>query len=341
MKLFHLIPFFLLNLLLAGCSQPHKSIINDGVIPLNLGSLERCQSYNGLPKNWLSNSHAGMIYIPEGQLTLGSKQAYPDEYNFGKKQRHIPAFWIDQTEVTVAQFQSFVDSTDYKTDAEQQNEAAVFSPNPDQPKQWWHLKKGYTWKTPNGPNKDLPHPSEPVRYITKKDAEHYAVWLGRDLPTELEWEYAAKAGTTEDSTLEQQPINQTNQPLANYWQGEFPFNNLKLDHFEGVAPVGCFPANAFHLYDMIGNVWEWTKSPYKGPHDQHMGDYQGLRIQQYPTSSYVIKGGSYLCAQNSCARYRNSSRHPQELDLATSHVGFRTVLRSNNITQIDIIQDLP
>ena len=117
-------------------------------------------------------------------------------------------------------------------------------------------------------------------------------------------------------------------PQANYWQGEFPFHNTKQDQFESVAPVGCFAANNFQLYDTIGNVWEWTSSVYQGAHDQHMGDYQHLRQTNIPSQNFVIKGGSYLCADNYCARFRNSSRHPQEFDLATSHVGFRTIMRA-------------
>ena len=166
------------------------------------------------------------------------------------------------------------------------------------------------------------------RSVTQNDAEHYAVWLGHDLPTEQEWEYAAKAGSTTDTPLHQAPEDAHQHPQANYWQGEFPFNNTQADHFEGVAPVGCYAANAFKLFDMIGNVWEWTSSIYRGAHDQHMGNYADLRQQGIAGTQYVIKGGSFLCASNFCSRYRNSSRYPQEFDLAATHVGFRTVLRA-------------
>ncbi|MDN5418611.1 MAG: formylglycine-generating enzyme family protein, partial [Acinetobacter sp.] len=115
----------------------------------------------------------------------------------------------------------------------------------------------------------------------------------------------------------------------NYWQGEFPMHNSVEDHFASVAPVGCYPANAFQLFDMIGNVWEWTSSVYQGAHDQHMGNYTDLRQQSIATTQYVIKGGSFLCASSYCSRYRNSSRYPQEFDLAATHVGFRTVLRTH------------
>jgi formylglycine-generating enzyme len=321
------------SLMISGCSNQNSNLTqSDKAQPsqLNLGSIERCNTYSGLPDQWLKNETSGMVKLPAGEFNLGSNQGYPDEVNFGQKTRKVNAFWIDQTEVTVAQFQSFVDATHYVTDAEKQNQAAVFEPNLQNPKQWWALKAGYSWKFPNGKNSKPASANEPVRYVTKNDAEHYAIWLDRDLPTEIEWEYAAKAGDVKDTPLYQHPTDHAQKPKANYWQGEFPFENLKQDHFEGIAPVGCYTANAFGLYDSIGNVWEWTSSPYQGAHDNHMGDYQSLRKQHQSSANFVIKGGSFLCADNYCARFRNSSRHPQEFDLATTHVGFRTVKRITN-----------
>lgn len=318
-----------ISLLLAGChvSSNTEHEQHQSKAQFILGDPQKCRKYSGLPENWGKDKHAGMVWISEGNFELGSNIAYPDEINFGEKKRKVSGFWIDQTEVTVAQFASFVNATHYITDAEKQRQAAVFSPDPKYPQQWWQLKSGFTWKTPYGEQGIPPNPAEPVRYVTKNDAEHYALWLNRDLPSEEQWEYAAKAKSNQDTPLHHEPQNQQHQPIANYWQGEFPFQNLRQDQFEGVAPVGCFPANAFQLYDMIGNVWEWTTSPYTGAHDQHMGDYSHLRQQQIHAQNYVIKGGSFLCANNYCARFRTSSRHPQELDLATSHVGFRTILK--------------
>lgn len=319
---------------MAGCSQSSQvseSAPSSQQQPslADLGSIEKCKNYTGLPQGWLKQPTAGMVLIPDGYFNFGSEKAYPDELNFGKKQREVKGFWIDQTEVTVAQFASFVKATGYITDTEKQKQAAVFSPDPQHPQQWWQLKSGYTWKTPNGNNGAVANPNEPVRYVSKNDAEHYAVWLGRDLPTELEWEYAAKANSQTDTPLHQAPTDEHQHPQANYWQGEFPFQNLNQDHFKDVAPVGCFAPNHFKLFDMIGNVWEWTSSPYQGAHDQHMGNYSDLRQQQITSTQYVIKGGSFLCAQNYCSRYRSSSRYPQDFDLAATHVGFRTILRSD------------
>lgn len=325
--------FSLCSLIISGCGES-PSVQNKQSTqteltssPLNLGSIAQCQKYSGLPDQWLKLKTAGMVKIEAGEFNLGSNQGYPDELNFGEQKRKVSSFWMDQTEVTVAQFESFIKATHYVTDAEKQKQAAVFEPNPKQAQRWWVLKSGYTWKYPNGEYKQPAHPNEPVRYVTKNDAEYYAVWLGRDLANELEWEFAAKSGTTEDTSTQKQPVDEHQYPTANYWQGEFPFQNLKQDQFDGIAPVGCFPANAFQLFDTIGNVWEWTSSIYQGAHDQHMGDYQSLRQQHHASQNFVIKGGSFLCASNYCARYRNSSRHPQEFDLATSHVGFRTILR--------------
>ncbi len=317
--------------LVTGCSKVKSAATqshtqNSTLAPL--GSLQQCQQYSGLPEAWQNSKTAGMVWIPEGSFQLGSNLAYPDELNFGQAQRQVTGFWIDQTEVTVAQFSSFVKATGYITDAEKQKQAAVFSPDANNPKQWWQLKSDYTWKTPNGAQGQPPLPSEPVRYVTKNDAEHYAVWLGRDLPTEQEWEYAAKAGSKSDTPLHQAPQDTHQHPQANYWQGEFPFDNTVEDHFQSVAPVGCYASNAFKLFDMIGNVWEWTSSAYHGAHDQHMGNYAELRQQNSTATQYVLKGGSFLCASNFCARYRNSSRYPQEFDLAATHVGFRTILRT-------------
>ncbi|MCH7336934.1 SUMF1/EgtB/PvdO family nonheme iron enzyme [Acinetobacter sp. NIPH 2699] len=322
----------LCSLSMTGCSKvkPDSSHSQNDVATslAQLGSLQQCQQYSGLPDQWQQNQTAGMVWIPKGTFQLGSNQAYPDELNFGQKERQVNGFWIDQTEVTVAQFSSFVKATGYITDAEKQKQAAVFLPDTNTPNQWWQLKADYTWKTPNGTAGDSPNPAEAVRYISKNDAEHYAIWLGRDLPTEQEWEYAAKAGSTTDTPLHQAPQDAHQHPQANYWQGDFPFKNTTEDHFEGVAPVGCYPANAFKLFDMIGNVWEWTSSVYQGAHDQHMGNYADLRQHSIASTQYVIKGGSFLCASNYCSRYRNSSRYPQEFDLVATHVGFRTVLRT-------------
>lgn len=310
-------------LFISGC-QKHTP---DKHMTLNLGDTSKCLNYSGMPPNWSNDKTAGMVQLPAGQIQLGTTEGYADEKPFKQELTSVKSFWIDATEVTNAQFAEFVQQTGYITDAEKQGGAAVFI-QPTAPvaeMQWWVFKPDANWKQPWGANSNKhPLPSEPVRLITWNDAYAYAHWLGHDLPTELEWEYATKG------FQQQSDISPTHQghTTANYWQGEFPYQNTQQDGFNEVAPVGCFKANPFGLYDMIGNVWEWTQTPYTGVRDHHMGDPATYRHDPNSILQYTIKGGSYLCASNYCARYRAAARHPQELDLATSHVGFRTVKRN-------------
>ncbi|QEY26068.1 formylglycine-generating enzyme family protein [Neisseria zalophi] len=299
-------------------------------VSATLGSEKACHSYSGLPANWQKDPYAGMIKIKGGSFDIGSEDAYPEEFALKSRRRTVGDFWIDQTEVTNAQFQSFVDATGYITEAEQQGEGAVFIA-PDAPVRelaWWHLVKGADWKHPWGPDdKRTIQSNEPVRMVTLKDAEAYAAWAGRELPTEEQWEYAAKGFSKErDVIADREHIN------ANTWHGEFPYENTNQDGYIDAAPVGCYPANGFGLFDTIGNVWEYTQTPFTGNHDDHMGMAQVARSNhnEHSFNHYTIKGGSFLCAENYCMRYRASARQPQEKDLGISHVGFRTV---KNITQ--------
>lgn len=270
---------------------------------IKLGNLEACKSYSGLPKGWLESETSGMVSIQGGSFNIGNNHAYPEEKSISNSQRKVDNFYIDATEVTNAQFQSFVDATGYVTEAEKQGEAAVFI-QPDQTVNdlgWWKLEKGISWKYPWGKQaKRKILPNEPVRLATLKDAIAYADWLGREIPTEEQWEYAAKSFTKE----------------------------------EDVAPVGCFEANPYGLYDMIGNIWEYTRSPFSGNHDDHMGNHAQIKTEfSNIANNYTIKGGSYLCADNYCARYRASARQSQEANLAISHVGFRTIKNKNAVNQ--------
>lgn len=316
---------FLFFPIFLGCSNHMDKNIND--LSTHLGDLDLCNSYSGIPKNWDKDKKSGMVLIPSGEIKVGSSNGYFDEKPFFEKNIKVNSFFIDQTEVTVGQFKKFVDETKYITEAEIQKGAAVFNSENlnDQSNyrhlNWWSFKEGYSWKNIDG---RFPSLNEPVRYITYNDAIAYANWLGHDLPTEEEIEYVAKGfqSNEDQGPLLNGKIN------ANYWQGEFPYQNKKIDGFEGVAPVGCFVANPFKVYDIIGNVWELTKTPYTGPHsDNHMGNPKEVIKQRGIVSQITIKGGSFLCAQNYCARYRASARHPHEINLATSHVGFRTVKR--------------
>ncbi|SNS89371.1 SUMF1/EgtB/PvdO family nonheme iron enzyme [Sphingopyxis indica] len=220
------------------------------------------------------------------------------------------AFLIDRTEVTVAQFEAFVKATGYRTHAERVGWSAVFHRRSDAARltgNWWVAVLGADWRHPLGPGQPEASRCEPVTQVTYDDALAFAKWAGRDLPTDVEWERAATGGDSASTSSLKWAYAVDGTPLANTWQGLFPDFNTAEDGFAGVAPVGSFPPNRYGLYDMIGNVWELTRSVADG--------------------TPVLKGGSYLCSFNACANFRPSAAVPQETEIATSHVGFRTVRR--------------
>jgi sulfatase modifying factor 1 len=301
-----------------------------------LGDAKSCAAYSGLPDAWQHDARAGMTHVSSGRFMLGSTLGYPDERP-DKERVKVDGFWIDRTEVSNAQFAAFVAATHYVTEAEQQGGAAVFhqpvaSELNTRPYAWWSYVDGADWRHPRGPQSNLDGlQNHPVTLVTQADALSYARWLGRDLPTEAEWEYAAKAGH-QDASLDEAPRLPNGKPAANYWQGVFPTIDTKEDGYDGLAPVGCYAANDFQLHDMIGNAWEWTKDVYSGSHQSHAnGDIavvaEGHRRGAAKVATMVIKGGSFLCSQDFCVRYRAAARESQEADLASTHIGFRTVLR--------------
>lgn len=299
-----------------------------------LGSPARCASYDGLPERFGRAGEAGMVWIPGGTVVPGTMSGYADERPAGAVR--LEPFWMDRTEVTNAQFAAFVKATGHVTQAEREGAAAVFrAPPPGRhvPEgSWWVWTRGADWRHPEGPGSDLRgRDHEPVVLVALADALAYARWLGRDLPTEAEWEHAAR-GNGAPEKLEREPRDGQGRPTANFWQGVFPDVNALEDGFARAAPVGCFAANGAGLHDMIGNVWELTRDPYRGPRQPHGSGDVRARVEQDGAprrqgEAVVIKGGSFLCAANYCMRYRSTARHPQESDMATSHVGFRTVKR--------------
>lgn len=311
---------------------------------LPLGTSEACGRYAGLPPAWRQDTRAGMVHVSSGSFTFGTTLGYQDERPAqGAGKTRVGGFWIDQTEVTNAQFAAFVTATGYVTDAERQGGAVVFHV-PDtaelqaRPYAWWRWVKGADWRHPTGPDSKLVDvDNQPVTRVTQADALAYAHWLGHDLPTEAEWEYAGKAGQ-DGADLEKAPRDGNGKPGANYWQGIFPVLDTAEDGRAGIGPVGCYAANGFALYDMIGNVWEWTRDAYTGPHQSHAnGDTRAVaaldqpqlfgRNGSQPNRPTVIKGGSFLCSPDFCVRYRASAREAQEADLPAAHIGFRTILR--------------
>jgi formylglycine-generating enzyme required for sulfatase activity len=303
-----------------------------------------------------TSPHPGMLWVPAGSFAFGDT-VYREETPV--RPATVQGFWMDRTEVTNAEFARFVQATGYVTTAERpvdaklhpglpqemQQPGAVVFVNPTElrnggdPRQWWQYLPGANWRHPAGPGSSITgHDAYPVVAVTLEDAQAYARWSGRSLPTEREWEWAAGGGQTAalPTTPPTAPGTAPAQPAqANTWQGFFPLANQASDGFTGLAPVGCFAANAFGLHDMIGNVWELTADVYT---EDHSGP-ETLAPDQPPLAArpaaangaagrHVIKGGSYLCAPNYCMRYRPGARQAQEDDLATSHLGFRTVLRA-------------
>jgi sulfatase modifying factor 1 len=303
----------------------------------NLGTRAACERYTGMPRDSSSgDEHAGMVWVEGGSFMLGSRHGYGDERP-ASELTTVAGFWIDRTEVTNAQFAAFVDATAYVTEAERDGVAAVFEPansrdgaaepvvDGDAPT-WWRRVAGTSWRHPDGPATALDgRENQPVVQVTQADAAAYARWRGRELPTEAEWEFAARSGGAPDAAGA--PRDQSGHPMANFWQGTFPTENVAEDGYRGRAPVGCFPANRLGIHDMIGNVWELTSDPYRGQRPAHCtGHVDGPKnLEEEPS---VIKGGSFLCAASYCARYRASARHPHEAHLAAAHVGFRTVARA-------------
>lgn len=286
--------------------------------------------------------HPGMVWVPAGSYTMGDTR-YPEEQPARSVQ--VAGFWMDRTEVTNDQFAEFVQATGYVTVAERpvdaqthpglppdmlQPGAVVFMPpkqirGKEDVSQWWRYVPGASWRHPGGPATGLAgHGSFPVVAVTLEDAQAYARWKGRALPSEAQWEWAARGAKP-------QPLPDHEQPKdANTWQGLFPTVNSAEDGFTGLAPVGCYAPNALGLFDMIGNVWELTRDAWRPNHAGPEAPDQvpaGLRQASMGVpAQHVIKGGSFLCSPDYCMRYRAGARQPQDDDLGASHLGFRTIL---------------
>lgn len=302
-----------------------------------------------------------MRLVPGGEFTMGSERFYPEERP--RRRVYVDPFWIDETPVTNAQFATFVAATGYRTFAEVAPDPKDYPGMPPelaragslvfrQPggpvnlndfRQWWTFSFDAWWRAPLGPGSSIDGMGDhPVVHIAYQDAEAYAAWAGKALPTEAQWEYAARGGLVGAEFAWGDELAPGGRMLANFWQGEFPRHNQMLDGWERTSPVRTFPANGFGLFDMIGNVWEWTADWYSHPADfwkmpgsccvpanprggREEGSYDpampGQRIGRK-----VLKGGSHLCAPNYCQRYRPAARYAQPIDTSTGHVGFRCVM---------------
>ena len=301
-----------------------------------------------------------MVWIPGGTFLMGSNKHYPEE-----RPQHrvtVDGFWMDRYPVSNERFAQFVEATGHTTFAE-------VPPNPanypgalpemlyagslvfvqpsgrvpvDDLSHWWHYLRGANWRHPYGEESVSGLEQHPVVHVTFGDAEAFAQWEGKSIPTEAEWEFAARGGLDGAAFAWGHEFLPGNRHMANTWQGEFPWQHVCRDGYERTSPVGAYPPNGYGLYDMIGNVWEWTADWYRPRHPDEV--VKACCIPANPLGpraedSYdphqpaikiprkVLKGGSHLCAPNYCRRYRPAARFPEPVDTSTSHVGFRCIAR--------------
>ncbi len=304
---------------------------------------------------------SGMRWVPGGTFRMGSDRHYPEEMPVHEVT--VDGFWIDQYTVTNRDFAGFVAATGYRTIAERPLNPADYpgaAPEMLKPgslvfhktrgpvdlrdyRNWWSWKAGAYWRHPEGKGSSVAgRLDHPVVHVAFEDAQAYAQWAGKALPTEAEWEFAARGGLDGAEFVWGSELTPDGRQMANTWQGEFPWQNLRTDGFERTAPVGAFPANGYGLYDMAGNVWQWTtdwfgtrheaaaSSPCCMPDNPRGGPIESSFDPAQPQSRIprkVVKGGSFLCAPNYCRRYRPAARHAQMIDSGMSHIGFRCVIR--------------
>jgi sulfatase modifying factor 1 len=304
---------------------------------------------------------SGQVWIEAASYRMGSEQHYAEERPV--HQVSVDGFSMDATAVTNRQFTAFVDATRYRTVAERPLDPADFpgapaenlvagslvftmTPGPVDLRhmsQWWTWTPGACWHVPEGPGSTIDgRLDHPVVQVAFEDAEAYAAWAGRDLPAEAEWELACRGGLDGLAFPWGDEAVPDGTYLANFWQGDFPWRNSAEDGFAGTAPVGSFPANGFGLFDLGGNVWEWTVDWYQDHHDEDADkpccvpqNPRGPAVEasydprqpQFQVPRRVIKGGSFLCADEYCQRYRPAARRPQMVDTGMSHLGFRTIER--------------
>ncbi|HEY3726591.1 MAG TPA: formylglycine-generating enzyme family protein [Solirubrobacteraceae bacterium] len=302
-----------------------------------------------------------MVWVPDGEFTMGSGDFYPEE---GPVRRiAVDGFWIDEHPVTVAEFRRFVKATGHQTTAELTPAQSEY-PNADPEllvpgslvfeatsgpvdlrdfSNWWAWTPGAFWRRPEGPESNVGgRERHPVVHVSYGDALAYARWSGKDLPTEAEWERAARGGLEQKVFAWGDEFAPRGRMMANTWQGEFPWQNLMSDGFARTSPVRSFAPNGFGLYDITGNTWEWTSDWFSFNEGAAAGAEQpSCCVPRNPrvdseAQSYgpgeriprkVIKGGSHLCAPNYCLRYRPAARQSEAIDTSTSHIGFRCVLR--------------
>ena len=306
-----------------------------------------------------------MAWIPGGTFRMGSGDFYPEERPVHEVT--VDGFWMDDHPVTVAEFRRFVKATGHVTVAEQplnpddypDADPSLLMPGSmvfqrtrgpvdlDDYTNWWHWVPEAEWRHPEGAGSTLDgRERHPVTHVAYEDARAYAAWAGKELPTEAEWEFAARGGLDGATYAWGDEFAPKGRQMANTWQGEFPWQNLLLDRYERTSPVKTFPPNGYGLFDVAGNVWEWTSDYYTPGHPEEVihaccgpsGPRLNPRVTS-PDASYnvggpgerfprmVVKGGSHLCAPNYCHRYRPAARSPQTVETSMGHLGFRCITR--------------
>lgn len=330
-------------------------------VPARFAASDTLQS-NSIAFNG-DSSTTGMVLIPAGEFMMGGDNSQASQDEYPKHKVRVHSFFMDATEVTNAQFKRFVDATHYITVAERKpdwNELRKSLP-PGTPKpadsllvpsslvfkstsgpvdlhdysQWWRWVKGADWKHPQGPSSSIKGKENyPVVQVSWEDAQAYCKWAGKRLPTEAEWEYAARGGLqNEIYPWGNEPINK-GEPKANSWEGNFPYRNEKKDGYEGIAPVKSYKPNGYRLYDMSGNVWEWCNDWYDAKYYQTVAngitdDPKGPEKSNDPEDPYTpkksLRGGSFLCNDSYCSGYRVARRMKSSPDTGLEHTGFRCV----------------
>ena len=337
--------FFLIGILLLGCKEGNKEVSSAAEIPG-------------------TQPPEGMVYVPGGSFLMGGKSEWAEPDEFPRRNVGVSAFFMDQTEVTNAQFAAFVEATGYVTTAEKALDWDELSKQlpPDTPKpadsilepgslvfkptegpvdlrdlsQWWEWSLGADWRHPGGPGSSIEGKMEhPVVHVSHEDAKAYADWAGKRLPTEAEWEWDSMGGLDDPVyPWGNTPADQAAKK-ANFWQGIFPFRNDSLDGYVLTAPVKTYPANGYDLYDMAGNVWEWCEDKYRADaYAQELKPEEAFNPKG-PLESYdpgdplaaknVVRGGSYLCSDSYCSGYRVARRMRTTPDTGMGHLGFRCV----------------
>ena len=303
-----------------------------------------------------------MVWVPGGTFLMGSDRHYPEEAPAHRVT--VDGFWMDRTPVTNREFRRFVEETGYPTFAEIAPDPAQYPgalPEMLQPASvvfvettgpvdlsnhfnWWQFIAGADWRHPQGADSSIEGMDDhPVVHVAFTDVEAYVRWAGKTLPTEAEWEHAARGGLEGAEYAWGAEFAPGGRQMANTWQGEFPWQNLLEDGFERTSPVEAFPANGYGLSDMTGNVWEWTTDWYRARHPDEVAkaccvpkNPRGAREDESFDPAQprvriprrVMKGGSHLCAPNYCRRYRPAARMAQPVDTSTSHLGFRCIVRA-------------